>query len=415
MSRVLDGGSAAQQTRVRGGLSYAYAYGDQPYGGKNAVENFEHFKLRLQIITLTAGVDLPSGTGASLALPMGRIRTDSDARSTDDYGIGDLEVRARQDVFQLFNLSYRYLPRVSVSAGIASPTGPYVSKLQIAKLAPGQSLDKTLSLGRGAWWLLADVEAYGRIIDRLGYFVGMRTRTPLSQCEDGFQWGEELQFSGGLSGQIVPKYLTLTASIDYLDRAMPTEIDWLGVRVDSASVGGKYTDATVSVRSQILENLAIDLTGRKPLAREVYGLQTPPNYWIFAGISWNMTLGEPKLPPRPVLRPAQPGDTPLPEIAALLVPATVTIVDYWATWCAPCLKLSAQMEEFAKGRSDFKVVKVEATDWNQEQMDRLVPAVPGLPVVDIYAADGKLIQRLAGADAFDYAKFLPADTTPVGR
>lgn len=415
MSRALDGGKLAPQTRVRAGLAYAYAYGDQPYGGKTAVENFENFKIRLQLVLFSAGIDFANGLGAALSLPTGRLRTSSDIKFTDDTGIGDVELRVRQDVFRLLSLSGRYLPRVSVSAGIGAPSGPYVSKLQISALQPGQKLDKNLSLGRGVWWLLGDLDVFGPIAERLGYYLALKSRTPVTQADDGFAWGKEIQASFGMSGQIVPKLLSVSVSADYLWREMPTELDWQGKRVDSASVGGKYLDTTLSLRGQVSDNIAVDVSGRKPMWRDVAGLQTPPTYWLFVGLNWNMQLGDPPKEIRPTLREAQAGDAPAAEVAKLLPAGKLAIVDYWATWCAPCLKLSKELEDYVASHPVVHVVKVDATDWDQAQMDRVLPGVAGLPVIDICGKDGRLVGRLSGSDAFDYAKYLPDDATPAAK
>ena len=414
MSRALDGSTGLQQTRVRAGLNYAYAYGDQPYNIDKPEQNTDEFKIRLQLVTLLAAAELPSGSGAAFVLPTGRLRSSSSVRVTDDMGIGDAELRVRQDLGRLFDLKGRYLPRLVVSLGSTAPTGTYVSKLDLGKLPAGQAPDKNLSLGRGAWWLLADAEIFGPIADRLGYYLSFRTRSAINNARDGFAWGDERQYGASLSGTIVPKLLSASASMDYLSRAMPTEIDYFGDRVDSASIGGEYLDATASLRWQISDSFAADLTGKKPVWRKVSGIQTPPNYWVFVGLTWNTLLGDPpKAPARPALRAHQPGDTAQPEIAALLVAGKTTIVDYWATWCAPCLKLGPQLDQFVKAQDQLALAKIDASDWDQANMDRLLPAVPGLPVVDIYTKDGKLSARLCGEHAFDFAKYLPQEVTPT--
>ncbi|MBM4344455.1 MAG: thioredoxin family protein [Deltaproteobacteria bacterium] len=414
MSRLLDGSQVQTQTRVRAGLSYAYAYGDQPYNGATPEANPEQFKIRLQLAMLMAGIDLPGGFGAGLVVPSGRLRSSKlfggELKATDDMGVGDVELRLRQDMNRLFDVQGRYLPRLVLSLGSGAPTGRYVSKRD---LASGQPLDANLSLGRGVFWLLADAELFGPIVDRLGYYASWRTRTPVNNASDGFSWANEWQLSAGLTGQIVPRVLSMSASIDYLDRGMPTEIDYFGDRVDSVSIGGSYLDATVSARVQPLDNLAFDLTFKKQLRREVLGIQTPPAYWVFAGVSWNALFGDPPVAKRPALRPAQRGDAPQSDIAALLVAGKTTIVDYWATWCAPCLKLGPQLDAFVHGRADLALVKVDATEFDQAAMDRLLPDIAGLPVVDVYDKTGKLHARLCGEHAFKYPEFLPSDATPA--
>ena len=103
------------------------------------------------------------------------------------------------------------------------------------------------------------------------------------------------------------------------------------------------------------------------------------------------------------------GEAPKEElIAKLLVPGKITIVDYWATWCGPCKKLAPIVEAYADGRDDVVLKKVDATEWEAPEMGRYLPAVSGLPVLDIYGPDGRLIRRIDGSECFDFAKHVPA-------
>ena len=148
-----------------------------------------------------------------------------------------------------------------------------------------------------------------------------------------------------------------------------------------------------------------------PIAFDVNGIQPVVGPGIFAGLSWNWAMPTETTAAAGAAAPApwRVGEPPQSQlIASLLVPGKVTIVDYWATWCEPCKKLAPQVEAFAESREDVVLRKVDATDWGVPEMREHLPAVAGLPVLDIYGTDGKLISRRVGPPCFDFAADVPA-------
>ena len=72
---------------------------------------------------------------------------------------------------------------------------------------------------------------------------------------------------------------------------------------------------------------------------------------------------------------------------------TPVMVDFWATWCAPCRKLSPLLEDVANEFGDkIKFVKIN-TDDNMKVASNY--SISGLPTVLIFK-DGKALERMVG-------------------
>lgn len=93
------------------------------------------------------------------------------------------------------------------------------------------------------------------------------------------------------------------------------------------------------------------------------------------------------------------------------------VVNYWATWCAPCLKEMPEFSEFDAARDDVQVVGLAYEEIDAEGMRQFLAAHPviypisivdlmhppedfdaprGLPLTYLVAPDGRLARRFMG-------------------
>ncbi len=386
--------------------------------------------LKLHLMSVLGAVDFPTGTGVAFVVPVARVIstksaefgddvTSKDANGTDltektDQGIGDIEFRVRQNLLAPFSITNRYIPRITIAAGLAAPTGNF-----LGKEGGGGSTDSSryVSLGRGLWWGLLDVDIFGTILDRMGYIVQVATRMPLGALEnkeDGwyFQWGSEARVNAGLTGILWPGVLnaSLTAELQVRGTGKERLIDGLPIE-DFPNGGGKTWTLTPTLQGIIGKGFSASVNARIPLSYEVNGVQPVPGLGVFAALQYSWAPKPP--PPKPGLSKGENAKTEL--LKALVVPGKYTIVDYWATWCVPCKKLAPKLEAYADSRDDVVLRKVDATEWGAEMMRKHLPAVAGLPVVDIFGPDGKLMERIVGPECFKFKSRIPAPAAPAAK
>ena len=70
---------------------------------------------------------------------------------------------------------------------------------------------------------------------------------------------------------------------------------------------------------------------------------------------------------------------------------TLTLVDFWATWCGPCRKLSPMLDELAKDYDEkVKFVKIKADENLQTAQKYSISGVPCLLVFK----NGEPVERM---------------------
>lgn len=80
------------------------------------------------------------------------------------------------------------------------------------------------------------------------------------------------------------------------------------------------------------------------------------------------------------------------------VPGKVTVVDFYADWCAPCRKVDAFMFELVSRRSDLAIRKANVGSWETALAREHLRDVPTLPSVVVFSAKGVLVKRVNGLD-----------------
>lgn len=70
------------------------------------------------------------------------------------------------------------------------------------------------------------------------------------------------------------------------------------------------------------------------------------------------------------------------------------LIDFWAPWCGPCLRVAPHIKEIAKEyKGRIKVGKVNIDEANKTAMSYNVSSIPTLLVLK----DGEVIDRVVGA------------------
>ena len=69
------------------------------------------------------------------------------------------------------------------------------------------------------------------------------------------------------------------------------------------------------------------------------------------------------------------------------------LLDFWASWCAPCRRVVPTVEEIADERRDIKVGKINVDEEPELANKFSIMSIPTLVVMK----NGKIVQQVSGA------------------
>ena len=69
------------------------------------------------------------------------------------------------------------------------------------------------------------------------------------------------------------------------------------------------------------------------------------------------------------------------------------LVDFWASWCGPCRRVSPVIEEIAGERDDIKVCKINVDEQSELANQFQVMSIPTLMVMQ----NGEVVNQAVGA------------------
>lgn len=89
------------------------------------------------------------------------------------------------------------------------------------------------------------------------------------------------------------------------------------------------------------------------------------------------------------------------DINQHLAMGNVTIVDFYADWCAPCRQLSPSLEQMARSDPEIALRKIDIVNWTTAVTRQF--NIHSIPQVNVYNRGGRLVGTVVGAD-FDKVK-----------
>lgn len=86
------------------------------------------------------------------------------------------------------------------------------------------------------------------------------------------------------------------------------------------------------------------------------------------------------------------------DIAKLMAPGKITIVDFYGEWCGPCRVLEIRLQHLMRGQGNLALRRVDIGKWDNEAAKQATREfhAEALPYIRVYDAKGKFVASVTG-------------------
>lgn len=86
------------------------------------------------------------------------------------------------------------------------------------------------------------------------------------------------------------------------------------------------------------------------------------------------------------------------DVAKVVVPGKITIIDFYGDWCGPCRVLETRLQHLVRGKSNLAVRRVDIGHWDNAAAKQATHEfrAEALPYVRVYDAKGKFVESVTG-------------------
>ncbi len=372
---------------------------DHERRGKSDVSSATTPSLQSFITTLSVRHAFGGGWSADAALPAGNIRLDpgGGVESRRLAGFGDFTLGGAYDFAGLWG-SELYRPRLSLRLAVGFPTGKESTIGDPNDPVP----PSVLTIGTAAFSLTNEISLTQRVHERFGFNTRLSYRQPLSDTDEGVRFGAYNQTAGSLF--VVPvDWLAIKLGGEY-DVRRRAEREGMGVLVNSGA-------RLFAVRAGVgifAGPVSISLEARRPVFIDVNGTQIVESFSGQASLSVELGGGEEEdehehehhdehkhFEGGDVADAAVKGEAF--DLQATLVPGKITVIDFWAEWCHPCIHVDEGLRELASLYPGLAVRRVEIVDDESPAAKPLGDKIE-LPIVWIFDEHGQRVDVLTATD-----------------
>ncbi|MBI4816149.1 MAG: transporter [Deltaproteobacteria bacterium] len=390
--------------------------------------------LRSLFTSLSTRHHFGSGWAVEASLPVGSMTLDAPGTAQQRVsGFGDLELGLRYDLGALWGVG-GYNPSLSLRAGLGLPTGRQ-TELFFDPSSSGKTDESEVAyfpttlilLGRAAYSgsLRADLTQFAtKRVALRGWLSGAASFTP---TDDGVRSAPELGYGAGV--MVLPaERLALGLSVAGSRKGSSKELEGDSQTTVIANSGGHWVGLELNGNVQATETLSFVGFARLPVFTDVTGRQTSETFSVGMGAfvsfggkakdeheghdhghadhgeegSSGVASEVPETPWVPPAATSSSGDVrdlatggESFSLATAIEPGKLTVIDFWADWCAPCFEIGRMLEALASSDELLAVRKVEVPDFDSPVVREHLATVNALPVVWIISPEGDVI-RLVG-------------------